>query len=830
VFAITAVLTLALGIGGTTAIFTLLHAVLLKSLPVSKPAELYAVGAAEKGPGVYSGLAGNWELFSYDLYKYLRDHTEGIQSLAASQALPERVGVRRSGDTSPARPLIAQFVSGNYFSTFGVPAYTGRIIIDADDRAGAASVAVMSYQTWRDTYGLDPWVIGATLNLNGAPVTVVGVAPPEFFGDALRPELPDFWLPLADEPAVKRGHWIDNTQLHWLYLMARKKPEADPRTVEAQMQIELRQWLTQGRVVLGSDAERIPRQTLHLQPGRGGMGVIRQTYSGTLELLMAISGFVLMIVCANLANLMLVRGLGRRQQTAVRLALGAGRWRVIRQALTESVVLGLAGGAAGIAVAFAGTRALLTAVFAGASSVPVSATPDAAVLAFAVATSILSALIFGIAPAWSANRANPIDALRGSGRSTERAGAFAQRGLVMMQAAISLVLITATGLLILSLRNLEHQKFGFTPEQRFAVRIDPNLAGYRSDQLDSLYQTIQDRLQTLPGMVSVSYALRGPMIGGLWRLDVAIDGEPPPTADGQNLASWSRVGPGYFDTIGTLILEGRPILASDTPDTRHVAVINESFARRFFTGADPIGKHFGPWDKTQPELARSFEVVGVAADAKYNQPDKPVSPMYFVPRGQVTKFADPGSASFESRSLYLQDIVMRFAGDASSLEGPVRRVFADIDPNLAIIRFQSFEAATEKQLSQETLVARLTSVFGVIALLLASIGLYGVTSYAVAQRTKEIGIRVALGADRKSVIKMVLSNAYALVGIGLAIGMPLSLAMGRIVGTRLYGTSWYNPMILLGAAFVLALSAFVPTLIPARRAASVDPVQSLRGE
>jgi predicted permease len=829
-FAITAVLTLALGIGATTTIFTLVHAVLLKSLPVVRPSELIAVGSA-KSSGAFSGMRGDWEVYSYDLYKYLRDHTDGFQSLAAFQSRPERIGVRRSGDAEAAQPMVAQFVSGNYFSTFGVSVFAGREIRAEDDRIGAAPVAIMAYRLWQERFGLDPSVIGATFNMNGIPVTVAGVAPPGFFGDALRPDLPDFWLPLADEPAVKRGNWINNAQLHWLYLIGRVKPGVDPRTIEAQMRTELHQWLLQWKGTLGPvDAAQIPMQTLHFEPGGGGMGVMRQTYSAGLELLMAVSGLVLMIVCANLANLMLVRGLGRVRQTSIRLALGAGRWRVIRQALTESVVLGLIGGAAGVALAYGGTRALLHAVFAGANSIPISATPDRAVLLFAFATSLLAGVIFGAAPAWSVNRTNPIDALGGSGRATHNAGFLAQRGLVIIQAALSLVLLVAAGLLIQSLRNLEHQQLGFARDQRVVVRIDPNLAGYKPDQLESVYRTIRERLARLPGVVSVSYALWAPMIGGNWMVDVAIDGQPPPTIDGQNLTAWNRVGPEYFDAIGTPILRGRPILESDTGEGQHVAVITEAFARRFFPGVDSIGKHFGPWDTAQPELARSFVVIGLAADAKYNQPSRPALPMFFVPRAQVTHYSDPGSASFEARSLYLQDIVAHFAGDAGGMERPIRQAFAEIDSNMPIIRIQSFDVATARQLSQETLIARLTSLFGLTALLLASIGLYGVTSYAVVRRTKEIGIRVALGANHGSILKMVLGNAYGLVGVGLAAGLPLALSMGRIVSARLYGTSWHNPAILFGAVAVLALSALIATIIPAFRAARVDPVQTLRSE
>jgi predicted permease len=554
------------------------------------------------------------------------------------------------------------------------------------------------------------------------------------------------------------------------------------------------------------------------------MGLARATYSEGLKLLLAISGFVLMIVCANMANLMLVRGIARRRQTSISLALGAARGRILRQALTESVMLGLIGGAAGIGIAFAGTRALLSGVFVGATSLPIDATPDLSVLAFAVVVSIVTGLVFGVGPAWSATRADPIDALRGAGRSTQHSS-FAQRGLVVTQAALSLVLLTAAGQLILSLRNEANQKFGFVSEGRIAVRIDPNLAGYKVDQLDALYRRIQDTLARLPGVLNVSYALFSPMSGSNWTTDVSFEGRPP-GLDGENSTSWARVGPGYFDTIGTAILRGRPILESDIDSTRHVAVVNEAFAQRFFPGEDPMGKHFGARQKFE----KSFEIVGIAANAKYREPDQPPFPMFFLSRPQVTHYDNAGTMAFESRSLYVNDIVLHVAGADLSMDEPIRRAFAGIDPNLPIFWIQSFEKAKIKQLGQPALIARLTSLFGLTALLLASIGLYGVTTYAVAQRSKEIGIRVVLGADRRSVVQMVLRNAYVLVAVGLGFGIPLAIVMGRLIRSRLFGVGWYNPTILCGAAAVLGVCALLATIVPARRAASLEPLETLRGD
>jgi predicted permease len=485
----------------------------------------------------------------------------------------------------------------------------------------------------------------------------------------------------------------------------------------------------------------------------------------------------------------------------------------------------LIGGGAGVAIAFAGTRTLMSAVFAGAADVPVSPTPDLPVLVFALAVSLATGLLFGLVPAWMANRADPLDALRGSGRSTEHTGSMPQRSLVILQASLSLVLLAAAGLLTQSLRNLEHQRFGFAPDGRVAIRIDPNLAGYQPDQLEPLYRRIRERLAEIPGVKNASYSLYSPMSGSNWSTDVTIGGQPPPAVDGQNLTSWNRVGPEYFETVGTPIVSGRTILESDTASTRHVAVINQAFARRFFPNEDPLGKHFGP-----DVNSTALEIVGIVDDAKYLNPGQPVFPMYFIPRPQTIHYSDAGTNAFESRSLYVNDIVLRIAGRADPLDDEIRRAFAEIDPNLTVIRIQSFGQQVTSQFSQESLIVRLTSLFGLTALLLATVGLYGVTSYSVARRSKEIGIRVALGADRTSVVRMVLRNAYLLVMIGLAVGIPIALAMGRMLGSRLYGISWYSPVILGGSAVALSVFAFAATIVPARRAASVDPVETLRGE
>ncbi len=823
-FALTAVLTLAIGIGATAAIFTLIHAVLLKSLPVTRPGELYLVGKTHDF-GVHSGMPGEWDIFSTEMFDYLREHTAGLDSLAAFQADLRRIGVRRKGDTRPADSSYGEYVSGNYFATLGVTTVIGRAITEAEDRSNATPVAIMSYRVWNDRYAQDPSVLGSTFLINGAAVTVIGVAPPQFFGETLRSTPPDFWMPLHAETVVNRGGWYENPQLHWLRLIGRVQTNADVRAIEAQMLVEVRQWLTdRANTFSPGMAAQIPQQTLHLEPGGAGVGTLRTTYADGLELLMAISGFVLLIVCANLANLMLVRGIARRRQTSISLALGAARGRLIRQALTEAIVLALIGGAAGIGIAFAATQSLLAAVFSGATWVPISPRPELPVLAFAFGVSILTGVIFGIAPAWNAQRADPIDALRGAGRTATNAGSLTQRTLVVGQAAISLVLVATAGLLTESLRNLAHQSFGFSTGGRVAARIDPNLAGYKTEQLEPLYQRIRETMGRLPGAAAVTYSLYSPMSGSSWTSDISLEGQPPPTYDGQNNTWWNRVGPNYFEIVGTPLLRGRTILESANGTGGKVAVVNEAFVRRFLPNQDPIGHHFSP----DPAMSSALEIVGVVADAKYSAPGQPVTPMYFLPRAQLINYSNPGTLAFEKRSVYANDIIVKFTSFPPGLEQKLRDAFAGIDPNLTVLRVRNFDDQVELQFSQESLIAKLTGIFGLTALLLASIGLYGVSSYSVAQRSREIGIRMAMGAARHQVVAMVLRSGYLLVAIGLLLGFPLALGMGHALGAKLYQVKCYSPGVLLGAAAALALCALAATIVPARRAATLDPIDTLR--
>jgi predicted permease len=826
-FTTTAILTLALGIGATTAIFTLVYAVLLKSLPVVNPEDLWRVGN-EENCCVNGGMQDNWTLFSYEQYKQFREQTSGFAELAAFQAGQSMIAVRRAGSNKTSEPYQSEFVSGNYFSTFGILPYFGRSIAPNDDRKGAPAVAMMSFRTWQDKFGKDPSVIGAGLIVNGQPFTLVGVTPPGFFGDRVQSNPPSFFIPLHDEPLITpTGTILEEASLQWLDLIGRVKPGANIQAMEAEMQVRLRQFLLSPlSKVEERDKPLVAKQTLHFSHGGNGVQMMRDQYKDGLHLLMWVSGFVLLIACANLANLMLVRAANRRQQTSVRSALGAPRAALIHQTLTESIVLAVLGGIAGIIVAFAGTRVILYLAFQH-DPVPIPASPSLPVLGFALAVSLLTGVLFGVGPAWLTSKTNPVEALRGANRSTAGHGGWGQKSLVVVQAALSLVLLCAAGLLARSLSNLQHQDFGFVTEGRYVLHIDPQMAGYSPNQLEALYRQLQFNLSAIPGVKQVSFSMYSPMEGDNWGEGVFIAGEPPPAAGTHDHgASWVRASPHYFATVGTKIVEGRDITEQDTPTTRDVALVNRFFEKKYFKDGHAIGKHFSD-DLKHPGW---FEIVGVTEDTNYWGPSEKMRPMYFLAKGQTVHSDDPRYRQFEDRSQYLNAIEIQTAGSVPGLEAQVRRAIAQVNPDLAIINFKSFSEQVQANFTQQAMIAKLTSFFGVLALVLASIGLYGVTAYSVQRRTSEIGIRMALGADRMSVLRMVLRGAFLQVGIGLAIGIPVAILSGHAMASQLFGVKPYDPVVLFTTLMVLCTAAFLAALLPARIAAGLEPMRALRTE
>jgi predicted permease len=592
--------------------------------------------------------------------------------------------------------------------------------------------------------------------------------------------------------------------------------------------VELKQWLlSPGSQLEAGDRELVPKQTLHLSPGGSGVQAMRDEYQSGLHLLMWVSGFVLLIACANVANLMLVRAASRRLHTSIQTALGAPRSRQIAQVLSESTVLALFGGTVGVVLAFWCTRLILRLAFQG-NQVAISAMPSLPVLSFTFGVSLVTGILFGVAPAWMMAHADPADVLRGASRSTPRAAGWTQKSLVVAQAALSLVLLCATGLLTQSLRNLQHQSFGSEVANRYILHIDPSMAGYTAERLPAFYRRLHDNLAAIPGVNRVSFAIYTPMEGDNWGEDVFIEGQaPPPAGSDQNEASWVRVSDGYLESIGTRIVRGRGITELDTATTRNVAVVNETFAKKFFKDEDPIGKHFGDIDQ---QHAGSFEIVGVTEDTQYRDPTSKIPPTFFLAAAQRIAYDDARFNALEDRSHYLNAVVLQTRGPVLGLESQVRLAIAQVSPDLAVIDFLSFAAQVDGNFRQNTMLARLTSLFGLLALVLASVGLYGVTAYWVERRTGEIGIRMALGADRLNVLQLVLRSAFVQIALGLAIGIPASILAGYAMTNQLFGVKPYAPDILLVTTAVLSLAAVVATVLPGIKAATLEPIRALRTE
>lgn len=832
-FTLAVVLTLALGIGATTSIFTLVYGVLLKPLSVANPGELYRVG--KEARCCYWGGYAQWHefsIFSYDLYKHFQDHTGGFAELAAFQAGASLLGVRRVGARGATQGYPGEFVSGNYFTMFGIGAYAGRVLTPSDDVPNAAPVAVMSYRLWTQKYGSDPSVIGGVFDIDGRPLTIVGIAPPAFFGDKLRAIPPDFFLPLATAPLIGAAGDIHQPDQYWLDMIGRIRPGAKPASIEAQMRVELKQWLrSRWGDMSANERALFPEQTLFLRPGGGGITGMREEYEHWLQILMVVTAFVLLIVCANVAGLMLVRGLERRREVSLRMALGAPAARLVRQYLTESILLALAGGAAGIGIAYAGTRLILNLVFpriAGMGSVPIHASPSTPVLFFAVGVSLITGIIFGIAPAWMAARVDPIESLRGAGFSTARMGSLPRKMLVVFQVALSLVLLAASGLLTAALLNLENQKFGFVQSRRTIVRIDASLAGYQLDQLTTLYQRIHDSLASVPGVSRVAICQYSPLGGNNWGAGVWINGRPEPGPHDDVRAFWDRVTPGYFKAIGTAVMEGRAIFRDDTATSQRVAVINAAFAHKFFKHEDPIGKYFAQMGMGAPH---QYRIVGVVQDARYiDDFAKPSSPMFFLPAAQHDYLPKSPSTDADPGSHFLHDIVVVNRPGAGVSSAQIRRAMASVDPNLPVISIQPLKEQVAGQFRQQRLIAQLTAFFGLLSLVLAAIGLYGVTAYNAGRRINEMGVRLALGATPVQVGALVVRGAFVLVAIGLLVGFPLALAEGEFLGSQLYGLNPHDPAVIAVAVLSLGFSALLASLIPALRASRISPSQALRAE
>ncbi len=832
VFTAAAVLTLALGIGGTTAIFTLIHAVMLRSLPVSDPGRLYRVGEGDDCC-VEGGPQDRWGFYSFPLYERLKAQTPEFEEVAAFQAGRALQSVRREGEPT-ARPLRSEYVTGNYFSMLGVGAFGGRVFTPDDDRPGAPPVAVLSHRVWQTNYGSNPSVVGSTFVVEGHPFTVIGVAPPGFFGETLRSDPPDMWIPVQQEPLINgEGALLHQSAGAWLRMMGRLRPGASIERMAPRLTGILRQWMQYDSGYPANwmpDVIRmLPKQVINVVPAGAGVAEMKEEYGRSLQILLSVCALVLCIACANVANLLLTRAVTRRGQTAVRLALGATRRVLIAQALTESALLAVGGGIVGLLVAVAAARLLLTLAFRSAHFLPISPAPSLIVLAFAFGLALVTGVIFGVVPAWFATRTDPAEALRGSGRSTSDRSSFIRKGLLIVQAALSVVLVAGATMLARSLNKLEHQDFGYQVQGRVLVELHNPPSSYTEAKLAALYRELEERLNRLPGVRGGGLALYNPLTNN-WSELIMVAGHPAPTMGEEAEASWDRVSANYVQNFGIPILRGRAFTTADNENREPVAIVNEAFVKRFFkSGEDPLDQRFG---LDLLENAGTFRIVGVVRGAKFAGwgLNRPARPMFFVPLAQNVDYKQEGMKRTELQSHFIGGIMLVTGTPPGALEPLLTRTLAEVDPNLTITGVRTMQQQIDLSFDRERAVASLAGLFGIVALLLAAVGLYGVTAYTVAQRTNEIGIRMALGADRAQVFQLVLRGAFRRVVVGLILGLPLAVGAGRLISAQLYGVSSWDPLALAVAASALAICAFFAAMIPASRAASIAPMRALRTE
>ena len=817
-FTAAAILTLALGIGVSTASFTLFHGMLLKSLPVPEPKQLYRIGDTFNS-GNYIGSPqsnGDFDLFSSSLYEHLRNATPEFQDLAATQSGTARFAVRRGQD--PAKMLDVAYVSGSYFNTLGVSAHLGKVFSDADDSPAAPPMAVLSYEAWRSEFGGDQSIIGSTLLIQSHPVVIVGVAQRGFFGDRISETPPAIWIPLSsvqyiDEKESNRMR----PEINWLWLVGRVRPGVDVALLQNKLSADLRQWLsTVPYYQRPEEKSGLPKQHVILVPAANGIQDMAEGYSAGLKLLMLLSFLVLLVACGNIANLMLVRGAARQPEISLRVALGAPRARILRQILTEGLLLSCFGGAAGIVLAWLGTYAILRLGFPEATAFPVQAAPSVPVLTFALLATALTGLLFSAAPARHSMLSQPVHAMRGYLHSTVRLSPLPQKILLVLQAALSLVLIGVAALAARSLHNLANQQLGFATENRYVMRFDDQSTGLTDDDRPELYRKIQAHLSKLGGVASVGLASFGPYEHAVMQGCVVVIGDAGKPGARTCGVNRNQINAQYLDTMGVPILQGRNFNDTDTAASLPVTVVNKAFATQVFANQNPLGKHVA--DESDP--SHVLQIVGISGDVKIDA-HLPVLASFYKPITQLL---------FPDNPFIIQSIVVHFRNQPEDPEGTIRRALAQVDPNLAISDPRPMDSQIAGTLGQERLIADLALIFAILAVILASIGLYGVTSYIAIQRTHEIAIRIALGSTRFGIIRFVLRAVMGQIGLGILLGIPLALTAGYQMKEQLYQLRWYDPAGLILAILVLALCSISAELIPARRAASIDPMKVLRTE
>ena len=818
-FTAVAVLTLALGIGANTAIFTLIDAVMLKTLPVERPGELVilkwtartwpkndgysASGPCPDQPNTPSGCS-----FPYSAFQQFRSAQDVLSGVLAA-AGPEQLTATANGHAAFAK---AELVSADFFSTLRVPAAAGRTIEPGDDKAAAPPAVVFSYGYWMGRFGGDPSIVGKSLVLNGVPCTVVGVAAPRFSG--LQPGLAaDLWVPLAKTPLLYpqwgAGYTSPDGRVWWLWAVGRLKPGMSLEKARAALGVAFSQAVTSGPKPAFTPEDK---PGIELTSASTGLGLLQFLFAKPLFLLMAVVGLVLLIACANLANLMLARAMGRQREIAMRMALGAGPWRLTGQLLIESLLLAGMGGAAGLLLAWWGSRWLAASISTGwFGLLSLDVNLDYRVLAFTAAVSTLTGLLFGLAPAWHGTRVDLTAALKASPGSLFTAAQHSRRGLlrnalIVWQVALAVPLLIGTALFVRTLVKLESVDPGFNPRNVLLFDFAPGLSGYKDERLASLYDDLLQRLNALPGVISATLTQHALISGDLDTGRVWIEGHSTPTNEQVDIF---RVGPGFLETMGIPLLAGRAISRQDLVTKQKVALINRAMARRYLADENPLGRHFG-WDK---EKATEYEIVGIVGDTKYDDLRKVVEPTIYLPQ-------TGGFCTFE----------LRTAGDPKTLIPSVRSVVEQVHRNLPMANVRTQSERIRQSLFQERLLASLCSLFAGLALTLACVGLYGVVSYGVAQRTNEIGIRMALGAERRDVLKMVLRQGLAPTLAGLAVGLVVAVGVSRLLSGFLYEVRPTDPVTFVCISLLLTVVALLATYLPARRATKVDPMVALRYE
>ncbi len=818
------VLTLALGIGANTAIFSWVNAVLLESIPVAHPEQLvvarwtahawpHGVGTSSYGDCGRHNTRGsenyNGCSVSAPMFREMEGRTD-LFSSAMAFAGPAGLDLSGNGTATIAR---GELVSGSYFETLGVPAAVGRILEPADEQPGAAPVAVLDYGYWQRAFGGSAGIVGRTIRLNNVVFTIVGVADRRF--TRLTPgETVELWAPYtqAAPMGIRWGQtYKTDTDAWWLTVLARLQPGVARGQAQAAVNTLFRNEVLHGGKPVWKEGDN-PAMTL--VPAQEGLVGFRQEIGEPLLLMMAAVGIVLLIACANVAGLMLARSAGREKEMAVRLALGASRRRVMQQVLTESLLLSVAGAVVGVMLAYAGASAL--AAFTKANvhqSFPVDVGPNATVLLFTAGVALLTGIGFGLAPAWRGartraaaefNKGTAGGALEATHGSRRRLGLGST--LVVMQVALSMVVLTGAGLLLRTLEKLRSVDPGFDTRNVLLFAINPGLAGYKPDGMQQLYQNLQGRLQALPGVVSASYASDALLDGSLWTEDVKVEGQSgKDTVEAQMLS----VGSNYFETMRIPVLRGHGLGAAEVRPGQTLAVVNEAFVRKFVGARNPLGLHFGGTDATDPQ----WEIVGIVGDTKYEGLRAENAPTAFVPMRE-------GEATF----------ALRTAGAPAVLIPAVRKTVSDLDANVPIVRMTTQSETIDQLMFNERLVARLFSLFAGLGLMLACIGLYGLLSYEVAGRTREIGIRTALGAQQRSVLLLFLKRGLMLVVVGSVAGTGAAILVNRMLESLLFGVRPTDPATFAAVPVLLSAVGLAACLIPALRATRVDPAVALRCE